>query len=562
MDHQAFLQLGLAVAVALVFSGLMRVLKQPLILGYLLAGISLGFFHFLPMDKAFSTFSELGISILLFMIGLSLNLKHLKEIGKIAALVGISQVIFIFLISFGLINLLGFDWITSIYIALAISFSSTIVVTKLFSDKDILETLHGRIAVGSVIIQDLIAVFVLMGISSLATHHDLTLLTVETGLKLVGLFTLLYLISKYFLAWFSAKIAKSQELLLLFALAWCLSIASLFGWMGFSIEIGALLAGLTLSTSPYRYEISSKIKPLRDFFIMIFFMILGSQLIFTELTSQLPLILTLSIFTILTKGFFNLVIMGLLGYSKKTSFLVGLSSTQISEFSLKLAILGIAAGHLSNSTLSLLTFSSVITIIISTYLIGNSETLFQKLSPHLNIFERKGQKKDKHYQNIGKDHDVLLFGYSKIGPNIINSFSQKAKDYLIIDYDPKIINQLIQEKVPCHYADVSNSDSLEDINFENTKMVISSLKDVDTNLILLKKIRSVNQKCIVIIFAHYVEGALKLYQEGASYVVMPHFLGGEHASMLISSFGFDSDKFILEKTSHLKTLLLKQQLEN
>ena len=562
MEHQAFLQLGLAVAVALLFSGLMRVLKQPLILGYLLAGLGLGFFHFLPLDKAFSTFSELGISILLFMIGLSLNLKHLKEIGKIAALVGVSQVIFIFLLGFGLVNLLGFDWITSIYISLAISFSSTIVVTKLISDKNTLETLYGRIAVGSVIIQDLLAVFVLMGASSLATHHNLTLLTAETALKLIGLFTLLYLISKYFLPWFSNKIAKSQELLLLFALAWCLSIASLFGWMGFSIEIGALLAGLTLSTSPYRYEISSKIKPLRDFFIMIFFMILGSQLVFTNLTNQLPIILIISSFVIITKALFNLIIMGLLGYSKKTSFLVSLSSTQISEFALKLGILGIAAGHLTHSTLSLLTFSTVITIVISTYLISHSETLFQKFSTHLNIFESKGQKKDRHYQNIGKDHDVLLFGYSKIGPNIINSFAPKAKNCLIIDYDPKIINQLIQEKIPCHYADVSNSDSLHDINFENTKMVISSLKDVDTNIILLKKIRSVNQKCIVIIFTHYIEGALKLYQEGASYVVMPHFLGGEHASMLISSFGFNLDKFMLEKTSHIKNLLLKQQLEN
>jgi Kef-type K+ transport system membrane component KefB len=560
MDHQVFFQLGLAVAVALLFSGLMRLLKQPLIIGYILAGILLGFFQFLSVNEAFSTFSEIGISILLFMVGLSLNTKHLQEIGKVSALIAFGQVILTSILSFGLMWTFRVDWVTSIYIALAISFSSTIVVTKLFSDKNILETLYGRIAVGSVIVQDLIAVFVLMGISSLGGHGNF--LTWETLLKISGSITLLYLISRFFLPWFTAKIAKSQELLLLFALAWCLSIASLFGYMGLSIEIGALFAGLSLSASTYRFEISSKIKPLRDFFIMIFFLILGSQLVFIDLLNQIPLIISISIFAIIGKAVFNLIFLGLLGYSKKTAFLVSLSSTQISEFSLKLVILGIAAGHLTYSSLSLITFASLITIIISTYLISHSETLFNQFSPFLNIFEKRGQKKDRHYQNIGEDHDILLFGYSKIGPNIISSFKKYAKDYLVIDYDPKIINQLIHEKVPCHYADLSNSDSLNDINFQNTKMIISSVKDVDANIVLLKKIRAVNKNCIVITFAHYVEGALKLYEEGASYVIMPHFLGGEHASMLISSFGFDLDKFLQEKTTHLKSLLLKQQLEN
>lgn len=559
MDHQVFFQLGLAVAVALLFSGLMRLLKQPLIIGYILAGILLGFFQFISVNQAFSTFSEMGISILLFMVGLSLNAKHLKEIGKVSALIAFGQVILTSILSFGLISAFGMDWVTSLYISIAISFGSTIVVTKLFSDKNILETLYGRIAVGSVIVQDLLAVFILMGISSIGGHGNF--LTLETLLKISSSIALLYVIGRYFLPWFTTKIAKSQELLLLFALAWCLSIASLFGYMGLSIEIGALLAGLSLSASTYRFEISSKIKPLRDFFIMIFFLILGSQLVFIDLLNQLPLIITISIFVIIGKAFFNLIFLGQLGYSKKTAFLVSLSSTQISEFSLKIVILGIAAGHLNYSSLSLITFSTLITIVISTYLISHSETLFAHFSPYLNIFEKRGQKKDRHYQNIGEDHDILLFGYSKIGPNIIKSFKKHAKDYLVIDYDPKIINQLIHEKVPCHYADLSNSDSLNDFHFQNTKMIISSVKDIDANIILLKKIRAVNKSCIVITFAHYIESALKLYEEGASYVIMPHFLGGEHASMLISSFGFDLDKFLKEKTSHLKSLLLKQQLE-
>ena len=268
-----FVELSIVIIIAVVVAGIMRLLKQPLVIGYILTGIIVSpyFLNIVTSTDAIATFAQIGIVLLLFMVGLNLNPRIIKDVGKVSLVTGVGQVIFTSLIGFFIGQLLGFSTIVSIYIAVALTFSSTIIIMKLLSDKGDLETLYGRIAIGFLIVQDLIVIVILMVISSIPTGLDFATLALESVFKGVGLLILLFLISVYIFPRITKAIAKSQEFLLLFSIGWCFAIASLFYYLNFSIEAGALLAGITLSLSPYHYEISSKMKPLRDFFIILFF---------------------------------------------------------------------------------------------------------------------------------------------------------------------------------------------------------------------------------------------------------------------------------------------------
>lgn len=562
MSEQAFVELSIVIVTTLVVCGLMRMLKQPIMIGYIIAGILLSpnVFNLVNNLEGLATFSQIGISLLLFMVGLGLNPKHIKEIGKTAVGTAFLQVIITFAFYFGLTQLFRFDLVSSLYIAIGLSFSSTIVIMKLLSDKVTLETLSGKISVAILIIQDLIAMVILMFISSTTGEGNLYSMIGMTLLKGGILIAFLTLISIYVLPVLTRKIASSQELLLLFSIGWCMFLASLFYLLDFSIEIGALLAGITLSLSPYRYEISSKMRPLRDFFIMLFFVSLGAQMVFSDITNYIFPIIVLTASVLVINPIIITFLIGKLGYTKKTSFMSGINFSQISEFSLILATLGLKVGHLNSQVVSILTLIGLLTITGSTYFINYSDWIYERIIKFLEVFEKKGPKLDYYQHFANNEHDVVLFGYSKLGPPLVETFIDLKKSFFVVDYDPKIIRELEQQDIDCFYGDISNSDTFEEINLQNTKMIVSTIKEVETNLLILNKIRPLYPNLIFIGLSHQPEEALTLYEHGANYVIMPYYIGSNHTSMLISEFGFDLDKFLTEKQEHVKKLLIKKQL--
>ncbi|MCH8004261.1 MAG: cation:proton antiporter [Nanoarchaeota archaeon] len=557
-----FVELSIVIIIAVVVAGIMRLLKQPLIIGYILTGIIVSpyFLNIVKSTDAIATFAQIGIVLLLFMVGLNLNPKIIKDVGKVSLVTGIGQVIFTSLIGFFIGQLLGFSTIVSIYIAIALTFSSTIIIMKLLSDKGDLETLYGRIAIGFLIVQDLIVIVILMVISSIPTGIDFATLALESVFKGVGLLILLFLISVYIFPQLTKTIAKSQEFLLLFSIGWCFAIASLFYYLNFSIEAGALVAGITLSLSPYHYEISSKMKPLRDFFIILFFILLGSQMVFTNISQYILPIIIFSMFILIGNPLIVMVLMGLLGYTKRNSFLAGLTVAQISEFSLILIALGVKVGHLTNDILSLVTIIGLITIAGSTYLILYANKIYPHLSRYLGIFERKGKKVDEHrYQKDGI-YDIILFGYDRIGYDILESFKKIKKKFLVIDYNPEIITKLAKEGFDCKYGDADDSELLNELNFSKIKMVVSTIHNLDTNLLLINKIRESNKKTIITVVSHQIDEAMKLYDAGATYVLMPHFLGGHHVSTMIEEYGLNLNKFLKEKIAHIEHLRKRKEI--
>ncbi len=557
-----FLELSLIIILAMIVSGIMRLLKQPLIIGYIITGIlaSPYFFELVRSTDTIAMFSQIGIAFLLFMVGLHLNPKVIMKFGKTSLLTGLIQVIFTSIIGFFIAAFFNFSLVESLYIAVAIAFSSTIIVMKLISDKGDLETLYGRISIGVLLVQDLIVIFMLMIISSMSNHVALTELIFSTILKGIGLLFLISLASIFILPRITNYIAKSQEFLFLFSIGWCFALAALFQMFNFSIEIGALVAGISLSLSPYHYEIASKVKPLRDFFLILFFIFLGSQMYLGNISEIIMPALILSFFVLVGKPLIIMIIMGAFGYTKRNSFMSGISLAQISEFSLILVILGVSVGHLSQNMLPLITLVGIITMGISSYMILYSERIYPHVSKYLRIFERRGKKVEHRYGDGKKDYEVILFGCDRIGFDLIKSFEKINKKFLVIEYNPEIVLNLAKRGINCIYGDANDIELLNELRFSKVRMVISTIPELETNLLLIRKIRDVNKKAIIIVVSHRIDEAIELYREGATYVLMPHFLGGKYASTLIESYGINTDKFIEEKIKHLKDLEIRKKL--
>ena len=404
--------------------------------------------------------------------------------------------------------------------------------------------------------------FALLLISSLSTQTDISKVILTTILTIAGLVGVLFIISTFVLPKITEAIAKSQEFLLLFSVGWCFALALLFDYFGLSIEIGALLAGISLSLSPYKYEISSKLRPIRDFFLILFFIYLGSQLVFTEIMVNIVPIIAFSALILIGNPLIVMTIMGIMGYTKRNSFLAGLTVAQISEFSIILISLGISVGHINQRLLSMITLVGIITIVTCTYMILYSNSIYKLLSKYLSIFERKGDKVDAHKYHHEKAYDIILFGYNKVGYDLIQSLRALKRDFLVVDYNPDTIKNLASEGFHCRYGDCSDSELLNELALNKTKMIISSIPDLDSNLLSINKVRDKNKKTIIIVISHQIDEAMKLYEEGATYVIMPHFLGGQHASMMIENNKLSLNKFLKHKVQHIEYLKRRQNSKN
>ncbi len=555
-----FIELGLVLVVATIVSGIMFLLKQPLIIGHIIAGLLVGpyFFNILKSKEQIEAFSQFGIALLIFIIGLSLSPKIVKEVGKISLITGIGKVLLTGGIGFVIGRALGFTDIVSAYIAIALTFSSTIIILKLLSDKKDLGRLYGKITTGFLLVQDIIAMILIIGVAALINSHDsISVLAIKTFVKGSILIIPLLFISKYFIPKIIPYFAKSTELLFVFSLSWGLGIAILFKEFGFSIEIGALFAGIALAGSPYSFEISSKLKPLRDFFIILWFVILGTHITVNNFSQMLLPIVLFSLFVLIVSPIVIMIIMGALGHNKKNSFKAAITVAQVSEFSHILVILGLQNKHLNPDHVALITMVGLITMGISTYYITYSDNLFKFLSPILGIFERKSIRNKR--QKDTENYDIVLFGFDHVGYEFIQSFEKLGKKFLVVDFNPEVVNELSEKDINCHYGDADDNEFLDNLHLDKTKMVISTITGFEATNLIVRHTRENNGKAIIIVKAERIEEATELYRDGASYVMMPHYLGTTHTCSLISKHGFDFSEFTKEREKHISYLLKKME---
>lgn len=588
-----FVELSIVMIIALAMSFIFHKLKQPLLVGYIFTGVLAGpiFFNVLSNVEGYEAFSHMGVALLLFIVGLHLNLKLIREIGFVALVSGMFQIVLTALFGFLISWMFGIGLLASFLIGVGLAFSSTIVIVKLLSDLREIERVHGKLSMGILIVQDLVAVVMLMLLASFAGAENGNLLWNLFKIFVLGMFAIVAVLvfSKYVLEKLLDRIADSQEFLFTFVIAWCLGVAALFAYMGFSVEVGALLAGVALASSPYQYEISSRVKPLRDFFIIMFFILLGSQMIpvseipnvvsytqggffstigifannfnakmsylFDSFSQIFLPALVMSIFILILKPFIVYVILNGLGFHSKVSFRTGLSLAQISEFSLIMILIAKGLGLVSANEVSLLTLVMIITILVSTYFIMHSSSIYVRSEKILAKFDfkKKVVKSDKE-EDVRHDLDVMIFGYDRIGFSLLKTIDKLGKKYVVIDFNPEVIKKLDVKKVSCVYGDASDNEFVNEFNLDRIEMFISTIPDVEVSMSLLKQIKKRNKSGTVILTANQIDNALELYKAGADYVILPHFLGGDFISTLIEKYDKNLDQFLHEKIRHIGEL--------
>ncbi len=535
MNLTVFAEIGIIIGIATIISFIMRALRQPLIVGHIITGFLMGRFAlglFQNMETL-ELFSELGISFLLFSVGLTLNLKAFRDYGKVSIFTGLGQVILTGGIGVFICMMLGFGWVTSSYVGVALAFSSTVIVLKLLSDKGDLDKLYVKLSIGSLLIQDLIAIVLLFIIPFITGSRGNGTELVRTLVLGVIAGVSVFLFSRYVISRLHKYLTRSQELLFLFATSWGIGISALFSVIGFSLEGGALIAGVALSSLPSRHEIGARLAPLRDFFIVAFFILLGTRMMVSDFGEILSPAIILSLFVLVGNPLLQLIVMGAMGYRRKTSFQTGMMAAQISEFSLILVALGVSLGQVAPVVMSIVTLVGIITIFISSYLILYSDSIYTYLAPYLKIFERKRIKEET---NLTENYSAVLVGAGCIGFDFINLFTEEQRKFIVIDHDPEVVSVLASQNISYVYGDAGDPDLLGDLKVPQAELVVSTVPDLQTNLVILSLAKRNGNKAMVLVVSHRISDALELYKAGADYVILPHFLGGTYSASLVRKY--------------------------
>lgn len=555
MEHSSiFTQLSVIIVIGGVISVLMRLLRQPLIIGYIITGIIvgpslLGLIH----DKAvFEAYSEIGITLLLFIIGLGLNVGVIKNLGKVSLTTAATLLTLVGGMGVAAGFLLDFTSTEAMIIGFALFFSSTIIILKVLSDKRELTRLHGQIALGVILVDDVVATFALLFVAAAGTAGALGLNDIAVLiLRGIGLGAALYVFSAKVMPHFIKFLAGSQELLFVFTIAWGFGVATLFDISGFSHEVGALFAGVSLASLPYATEMASRLKPLRDFFIVLFFVTLGENLSFNALQQSLVPAFILSLIVIIGKPLFVMSSLGALGYTKLTSFKAAINLSQISEFSIILVVYAASVGLVSEGLTAVITLVALITISTSTYLMQYDDTIYHLLESKLHIFERKNIKEHQHKR---LSYPIILFGYHRGGHEFLQAFRDMKQRYLVVDYDPEVIEHLDRQGVRNTYGDATDEELLHEISAHKARLVVSTITDMSVNRSLLGYLRYHNPTAVFICHADGYDQAADLYKHGATYVMLPHFLGSERIGGFIRKHGFNHKAFDAYRKQHVITL--------
>ena len=534
METNLFIQLSSLLAITVSIAFIVRLLKQPLIIAYIIAGIIGGplFLNIMHAGESmYDAFASFGVVLLLFIVGLDLNFSYLKKIGKEATIIGLLQFVLNFSMFLPLALYFGLTWASAIFLALAACFSSTIIVLKILGDKQDTEAVYGRYTIGLMLVQDMLSIAVLLWLSfkmpdsSIDNNFSLWPL-----LKIIGVFGVIILAAKYLLPTFLKKIASSGEFLFIFTVAWCFGVASLLHWSGLSLELGAIVAGISLGSSRFHTEIASRIKPLRDFFLVLFFILLGSQADFSNLSEILPSALLLSVFVLVAQPIILYFLFRLRHFTRRNSFLGALTSGQLSEFGFIILFAGAATGYIAGREMAIFTLAAIITIFFSSYMMTYSYQIYNWLLP---LFTKIGPDKYLQAEDKKEKFTAFIFGYHRTAWKIGAALQEKGIDYAAVDFNPSAVEHFNKKGIKTFFGDASDIEFLKSLPLQEAKYIISTIPSPEDQLLLINFIRKINPKAIMIASLYHKKYLPALYQAGADYVILPHLLGGSWAAEIV-----------------------------
>ncbi len=533
-----FYEIGILLGLAAAAGALAQWLRQPLIVAFIAVGIFAGpsFVGLLQSGNEVDLLARLGIALLLFVVGLKLDLHIIRTVGPVALASGLGQVIFTSVIGYVLGLLLGLDHIAAIYVAVALTFSSTIIIVKLLSDKREVDSLHGRIAIGFLIVQDIVVVLVMIALTAFGSAEanrsfgQEALWIVAKG---VAMLVSVALLMRYVLPHLTQRLARTPELLVLFAIAWAVLGAMVGDALGFSKEVGAFLAGVSIASTAFREQIAARLVSLRDFLLLFFFVELGASLDLGTLGAQWFSAMVFSLFVLIGNPLIVMAIMGYMGYRKRTGFLAGLTVAQISEFSLILAGLGLSLGHLDRETVGLVTLVGLVTISASTYLILYSHPIYERLAPWLGVFERKVAFREQRATPSQLEPDVLLFGIGRFGKALAENLRSGGCRLLVIDFDPEAIRSQKLEGFAVQYGDASDPEFIAALPIQKANCVVCTIRDVDIGQTLVQSLRQLGFVGKIAVAAEAQSDVERLTQLGVDRVFVPYADAAREAAKFV-----------------------------
>lgn len=543
-----------------------QLLRQPLILMYLLAGIIIGplGLRMVSAQESIKTISDLGLILLLFMIGLEIDLKKILGAGKLITLTAVSQIFggfafsaaFFFLLKSSLDNSLSV-----VYLVVASVLSSTVIIVKILYDKRELDTFAGRLTLGVLVLQDLVAI-VLLSIQPNLNDPQISVLAISLG-KAAFLIAAAFFVSRYFLPPLFRSIARLPELVLVGAIGWCFWVSWMASNLGLSAEMGALVAGVALSTFPYTLDVTAKVTSLRDFFVTLFFVALGM----TIPSPTFEIIRGAIVFcSVLFIGRFITVFIPMLKMhcGHRASLLTAINLAQVSEFSLVIVALGIQYKHISEVTAGIVSYGFVIMAIFSTYLIANAEAVIRRLSTMLSDVNVDDLGEEGSTLNMhGGSTKVFLLGFSWAASSLLDDIRKKqpdlVRDLAVIDFNPQVNEGLHQRNVRVIYGDISQRDTLLHAGVDSAEIIVCTLPNSilkgTTNQKLVRMLREINPNAKIIMHAEYFADLPGLYSAGASYVSVPRLT---EASELLETIDAASKDLLDEKRAAQEAFVKKR----
>ena len=550
--HGLVTDIGITVIVSAIVVVILSRLKQPIILGYLLTGTLLGpeigrlvfgdeIARFILIKDAenIEVISELGLVLLLFIIGLELNPQKIGSSGRRIIVPGLLQ--------FPLSVLLGFSfyyffldsagYLKSLYLGIFVSLSSTAIVVKILYDKLEMETLYGRLSIGILIFQDIWAILV---IALQPNFHDPEILTaIIAVLKSAALLAAGFIFSRFILKSIFSWIDQSPELVVIVSIGWCGIMSGAGQAIGLSMEMGALIAGISISIFPYSIHVTTRVSVLRDFFLSLFFVSLGMKIPVPE-ASYLPEVLLLLGILFAVRLIAIIPLSMLSGGSFRNSFLSSLTLGQISEFSLVIATIGASLGHIDDNLFAVVLYSMSVTSILSSYVIKYNMHIFRLMEKFTGI----STKTDDDESRSGKSYPIVVLGCHRGALELFSILSDlkptMRKDILVIDYNMESIKSLQLQEFGTLFGDISNIDTLKHAHIEKSKIILSTIPDMllkgITNEKLIHICKSIAPDAIVVGSAESGSHAAKLKRAGADRVIMPYSMIGETLADFLLGF--------------------------
>ena len=530
---------------------ILRYLKQPLTLAYILAGIVLGpsVLNIVVNEDLTKLGLQVAVCVVLFVLGLKLNLKVLSFLGNNLLVSYLVQFLLFFSVIFMFCISVELSIFESIILSFALSFSSNILTIKLLDEKKDIDNLYGKLAVGFSIFQVFLFVFsyLIFSTYSPALGNEVFLRkSLELVFKLVIVLGNIYLISNFIIPKFSKFLEASTEFLILFGISWVLVVAGGLKYIGVPYEIGALIAGMFLASQSFASVIYERLKAVRDFSILIILTILGLQINLQVITTKVFLIVLFMLFIFVLKNIITTFMLRVLSYSRRVSLLGSVSLTHVGELSL--VLLSLPLINFDKDFYSVFNFIFILSVVFSSYILHYSDKYLNYFEKYAGFFLKDSKS------SLKEDPEVILFGCGVDGHDFIEEFKDKKTEFIGVDFNPEVVTKLKNKKFNIIFGDAEDRDLFEKLKIKNSKMVVSTIGDFETNKFILEELKLIHYRGIKIIYSYNSEEAINLYRLGATVVVLPQFLSSATADKNTSKFGFSLDSYESEKATSLEML--------